>query len=198
MQQLRTLCPQLQGIVHQHQGTRNRLQPLRGMYGLHQQVQERCHHLHAPQAGLRCSLPGNLRGTGAGKRHPPRISLYNCCVCCYGSPQGAREESGRRTGCHRGQENPQARHSHHSSGLTERPPLCATLHSLPALRIGMPQPGAPAFFGLDKTDAAGNVLRARLLPPRMHQVFGGVSYRCHPSDKPRREIGRPNRSCRMD
>lgn len=93
MQQLRTLCPQLQGIVHQHQGTRNRLQSLRGMYGLYQQVQERCHHLHTPQAGLRCCLPGNLRGTGAGKRRPPRISLYNCRVCCYGSPQGAGEES---------------------------------------------------------------------------------------------------------
>lgn len=94
--------------------------------------------------------------------------------------------------------NPRARHSHHSSGLTERPPLCTTLHSLPALRIGMPQPSAPSFFGLDKTDAAGNVLRTRLLPPRMRQVCGGVSYRCHPSDEPRREIGRPNRSCRMD
>lgn len=187
-----------QGIVHQHQSTRNRLQPLRGMYGLYQQVQERCHHLHTPQAGLRCSLPGNLRGTGAGKRRPPRISLYNCRVCCYGSPQGAGEESGRWTGCHRGQKNPRARHSHHSSGLTERPPLCTTLHSLPALRIGMPQPSAPSFFGLDKTDAAGNVLRTRLLPPRMRQVCGGVSYRCHPSDEPRREIGRPNRSCRMD
>ena len=83
-------------------GTRNRLQPLRGMYGLYQQVQERCHHLHTPQAGLRCSLPGNLRGTGAGKRRPPRISLYNRRVCCCGSPQGAGEESGRWTGCHRG------------------------------------------------------------------------------------------------
>ena len=47
-------------------------------------------------------------------------------------------------------ENPRARHSHHSSGLTERPPLCTTLHSLPALRIGMPQPSAPSFFGLTK------------------------------------------------
>ena len=168
------------------------------MYGLYQQVQERCHHLHTPQAGLRCSLSGNLRGTGAGKRRPPRISLYNRRVCCYGSPQGTREESGRWTGCHRGQKNPRARHSHHSSGLTERPPLCTTLHSLPALRIGMPQPSAPSFFGLDKTDAAGNVLRTRLLPPRMRQVCGGVSYRCHPSDEPRREIGHPNRSCRMD
>ena len=28
------------------------------MYGLYQQVQERCHHLHTPQAGLRCCLPG--------------------------------------------------------------------------------------------------------------------------------------------
>lgn len=138
------------------------------------------------------------RGTGAGKRRPPRISLYNCRVCCYGSPQGAGEESGRWTGCHRGQKNPRARHSHHSSGLTERPPLCTTLHSLPALHIGMSQPSAPSFFGLDKTDAAGNVLRTRLLPPRMRQVCGGVSYRCHPSDEPRREIGRPNRSCRMD
>ena len=174
------------------------IKALRGMYGLYQQVQERCHHLHTPQADLRCSLPGNLRGTGAGKRRPPRISLYNCRVCCYGSPQGAGEESGRWTGCHRGQKNPRARHSHHSSGLTERPPLCTTLHSLPALRIGMPQPSAPSFFGLDKTDAAGNVLRTRLLPPRMRQVCGGVSYRCHPSDEPRREIGRPNRSCRMD
>lgn len=161
-------------------------------------MQERCHHLHTPQAGLRCCLPGNLRGTGAGKRRPPRISLYNCRVCCYGSPQGAGEESGRWTGCHRGQKNPRARHSHHSSGLTERPPLCTTLHSLPALHIGMSQPSAPSFFGLDKTDAAGNVLRTRLLPPRMRQVCGGVSYRCHPSDEPRREIGRPNRSCRMD
>ena len=29
----------------------------------------------------------------SSKRRPPRISLYNCRVCCYGSPQGAGEES---------------------------------------------------------------------------------------------------------
>ena len=45
---------------------------------------------------------------------------------------------------------PEARHSHHSPGLTERPPLCTTLHSLPALRIGMPNQRAPSFFGLAK------------------------------------------------
>ena len=51
------------------------------MYGLYQQVQERCHHLHTPQAGLRCSLSGNLRGTGAGKRRPAaHFSLQPPCL----------------------------------------------------------------------------------------------------------------------
>mgnify|MGYP000450079084 CR=1 FL=1 len=57
------------------------------------------------------------------------------------------------------------------------------------MRCCVSQPGAAPLFRPDTADAAGNVLRTRLLPPRMRQVCGGVSYRCHPSDEPRREIG---------
>ena len=40
------------------------------------------------------------------------------------------------------------------------------------MRCGVSQPGAAPLFRPDTADAAGNVLRARLLPSRMYQVFG--------------------------
>ena len=38
MQQLRTLRQSMQVIMHRHQGAQDRLQPLRGMHGLHRQL----------------------------------------------------------------------------------------------------------------------------------------------------------------
>ena len=45
MRELRPLRTQLQGCLYQHQGAPDRLQPLRGVHGLHRQVPQRCHPL---------------------------------------------------------------------------------------------------------------------------------------------------------
>lgn len=127
-----------------------------------------------------------------------RIPLGNGSIGHYRRSKGAREESRRRTGRHRRQEDTRTCRRHYSSGVVERTQLCTTLYGLPAMRCGVSQPGAAPLFRPDTADAAGNVLRARLLPSRMYQVFGSLSGRCYPADNESRQIGHPDRSCRMD
>lgn len=92
----------------------------------------------------------------------------------YRRSKGAREESRRRTGRHRRQEDTRTYRRHYSSGVVKRTQLCTTLYGLPAMRCGVSQPGAAPLFRPDTADASGNVLRARLLPSRMYQVFGSL------------------------
>lgn len=76
--------------------------------------------------------------------------------------------------------------------------LRATLHSLPALRIGVPQRSTASFHRTDDTDAALLVVRARLLPPRVYQVLGSLPHGSYQTHHRGRQVVHPNRTCRMD
>ena len=80
----------------------------------------------------------------------------------------------------------------------ERTRLCPTLHSLPTLCVGMSQWSASPLYRPDETDAARNVLRARLLPSGMYPMQRSLSRRSYPSDNRCRKIVHAHRSRRMD
>lgn len=74
----------------------------------------------------------------------------------------------------------------------------APLHRLPALRGRLSQRRAAALGKTHVPDAARNVLRTRLLPPRMHEVLRGLPRRSDPPRDGGREVVRADRPCRLD
>lgn len=74
----------------------------------------------------------------------------------------------------------------------------APLHRLPALRGRLSQRRVAALGKTHVPDAARNVLRTRLLPPRMHEVLRGLPRRSDPPRDGGREVVRADRPCRLD
>ena len=67
------------------------------------------------------------------------------------------------------------------------------LHRVPALRVAVPQRRVASVYRASVNDAAHGVLRARLLPPGVHALFGGMPHRGHPAYNQSREIVGPDR-----
>ena len=93
---------------------------------------------------------------------------------------GAGDEGRRRSGCYRGEKNSEPHHTARSRRGPRPVAHGAALYGLPALRGGLPERGPAPFIGAGDPDAARNVLRTRILPPRMHQMRGSMSRRSNP------------------
>ncbi len=105
---------------------------------------------------------------------------------------------GRWPGGHRGKEDTPAAHPHRSARCPRAEAFELTLHRLPAVRICMSQRSVAPVHRSAYIDAARIVLRARILPPRVHAMLRCVSCRCNPADRQGRQIVNPDRSCRVD
>lgn len=85
-----------------------------------------------------------------------------------------------------------------AAGIAGGPQLDGALYRVSAVRGGVSQSGVAPLRQADDPDAARNVVRARLLPARMYEVFRSVSHGGHPSDHGGREVGDADRPCRVD
>ena len=103
------------------------------------------------------------------------------------------KESRRRSRPHYRQEDSSSGHAHCSARSRKPSKPAATLHSLPTLRVGMSQSGFKTIGQTGIFYATRDVVRARILPARMYQMFGGMPGRRHPSTDQRGEIGHKNR-----
>ena len=189
--------------VHRLQEPSHRLRPLRGVHGLPGRLSNTTPCI-CNTAGKKRPRAGSGREPRAGRtdRRPSRrrfLSTTAVLAVRIGG-KGAGEEGGRRTGRHRGQEDsrrvPRRSYRRERASATQ---FRAALHRLPALRVGLSQRRAAPFDRFAEADAARNVLRTRLLPSGVHEVFGGLPCGSHPTDHRRAEkSSTQHRSCRMD
>ena len=96
-----------------------------------------------------------------------------------GHCKGSGEEGGRRTCGHRGQGHTGQGYSDSASRSRQPQTFCPALYRMPALRVSVPQRGAPAGDRHAAPDAARDVLRKGILPSGVHQVLGGLPGRSH-------------------
>lgn len=139
-----------------------------------------------------------------GKRGEPRRSFapqfsvaYGHIRRTHGSPCTG-EAHRRRAGRHRTEKNSPPCDADRPGRRREPAQHGAPLHRLPALRGRLSQRRAAALGKTHVPDAARNVLRTRLLPPRMHEVLRGLPRRSDPPRDGGREVVRADRPCRLD
>lgn len=91
--------------------------------------------------------------------------------------KGSGEEGGRWSCGGGGEEDSSADGAGGAFRGTECQGLLSALHRMSALRFAVSERGAEAFDFAGTSDAAGDVLRARMVPYRVQQVRGCLPFR---------------------